>query len=189
MTLGSFIMNYLYIPLGGNRKGKARMYLNLWICFLLSGLWHGASWNFLLWGALHGLFICLDKLFLGKLLKKMGKVPSVILTFLTVNIIWVFFRIEDFGLAWLLIKRMFAFEFTLLPFSGNLQLYITMIVAAFFSFFTLTKVGQKVQQKVYFTEYKDGAHILVWVLAAAAFIFCVAALNASSFSPFIYFRF
>jgi alginate O-acetyltransferase complex protein AlgI len=189
MTLGSFIMNYLYIPLGGNRKGKARMYLNLWICFLLSGLWHGASWNFLLWGALHGLFICLDKLFLGKLLKKMGKVPSVILTFLTVNIIWVFFRIEDFGLAWLLIKRMFAFEFTLLPLSGNLQLYITMIVAAFFSFFTLTKVGQKVQQKVYFTEYNDGAHILVWVLAAFAFVFCVAALNASSFSPFIYFRF
>ena len=63
ITLGNFIMNYLYIPLGGNRKGKGRTYLNLWICFLLSGLWHGASWNFVLWGAFHGLFICLDKLF------------------------------------------------------------------------------------------------------------------------------
>ena len=189
MTLGSFIMNYLYIPLGGNRKGKVRMYLNLWICFLLSGLWHGASWNFLLWGALHGLFICLDKLFLGKVMKKIGKVPSVVLTFLLVNIIWVFFRIEDFGLAWLLIKRMFAFEFTLLPFSANAQLYTTMIVAAFFSFLTLTRFGQKLQQRVYFTEYKDGAHIIVWIIAACAFVFCVAALNASNFSPFIYFRF
>ena len=189
MTLGAFIMNYLYIPLGGNRKGKARMYLNLWICFLLSGLWHGASWNFLLWGALHGFFICADKLFLGKAMKKIGKVPSVILTFLTVNVIWVFFRIEDFSLAWLLIKRMFAFEFTLLPFSANAQLYVTMIVAAFFSFFTLTKFGKKVEQKVYFSDYTNGQHIAVWVVAACAFVFCIAALNATGFSPFIYFRF
>ena len=189
ITLGAFIMNYLYIPLGGNRKGKGRMYFNLWVCFLLSGLWHGASWNFLVWGALHGLFICLDKLFLGKVMKKIGKVPSVILTFLLVNLIWVFFRIEDFSLAWLLIKRMFAFEFTLLPFSADAQLYTTMIVAAFFSFLTLTKFGQKVQEKVYFTDYTDGQHIAVWIVAAFAFVFCVAALNATDFSPFIYFRF
>ena len=189
ITLGAFIMNYLYIPLGGNRKGKGRMYFNLWVCFLLSGLWHGASWNFLVWGALHGLFICLDKLFLGKVMKKIGKVPSVLLTFLLVNLIWVFFRIEDFSLAWLLIKRMFAFEFTLLPFSANAQLYTTMIVAALFSFLTLTKFGQKVQEKVYFTEYTDIQHIAVWIVAAFAFVFCVAALNATDFSPFIYFRF
>ena len=189
ITLGAFIMNYLYIPLGGNRKGKGRMYFNLWVCFLLSGLWHGASWNFLVWGALHGLFICLDKLFLGKVMKKIRRVPSVILTFLLVNLIWVFFRIEDFSLAWLLIKRMFAFEFTLLPFSANAQLYTTMIVAALFSFLTLTKFGQKVQEKVYFTEYTDIQHIAVWIVAAFAFVFCVAALNASDFSPFIYFRF
>ena len=189
MTLGAFIMNYLYIPLGGNRKGKGRMYLNLWICFLLSGLWHGASWNFILWGALHGLFICADKLFLGKVMKKIGTVPSVILTFLTVNIFWVFFRIEDFGSAWLLIKRLFAFDFTPLQFHGNAQFYITMIVAAFFSFFTLTGLGKRIQKKVYFTEFNDSQHIVAWIVAAAAFVFCVAALNATNFSPFIYFRF
>jgi alginate O-acetyltransferase complex protein AlgI len=188
-TLGAFIMNYLYIPLGGNRRGKGRMYFNLWVCFLLSGLWHGASWNFVIWGALHGLFICADKLFLGNVMKKIGKVPSVILTFLLVNIIWVFFRIEDFSLAWLLIKRMFAFDFALLPFSGNVQLYVTMIVAAFFSFFTLTKLGQNVQEKVYFSSFTNGQHIFVWLVAAFALVFCVAALNASDFSPFIYFRF
>ena len=77
----------------------------------------------------------------------------------------------------------------MLPFSGNAQLYTTLIVAAFFSFLTLTKFGQKVQEKVYFTDYTDGQHIAVWIVAAFAFVFCVAALNASSFSPFIYFRF
>ena len=92
-------------------------------------------------------------------------------------------------MAWLLIKRMFAFEFTLLPFSANAQLYTTMIVAAFFSFLTLTKFGQKAQEKVYFTEYTDIQHIVVWIVAAFAFVFCVAALNATDFSPFIYFRF
>ena len=110
-TLGAFIMNYLYIPLGGNRKGTGRMYLNLWLCFLLSGLWHGAAWNFVVWGALHGVFICADKLFLGKVMKKIGTVPSVILTFLTVCIIWMFFRIEGIGLAWTFVTRMFAFDF------------------------------------------------------------------------------
>ena len=88
MTLGNFIMHYLYIPLGGNRKGKGRMYLNLWLCFLLSGLWHGASWNFVLWGAFHGFFICLDKLFSGKW-------KSTLLTFFLVMMGWVLFRADD----------------------------------------------------------------------------------------------
>ena len=188
-TLGAFIMNYLYIPLGGNRKGKGRMYFNLWLCFLLSGLWHGASWNFVVWGALHGLFICADKLFLGKVMKKIGTVPSVALTFLTVTIIWVFFRIEDLGLAWTFVTRMFAFDFSGFAFVGNAHVYTILVVAALFSFLTLTGWGKKLEQKVYYTDYTDRQHIWVWIIAILAFVFCVAALNATSFSPFIYFRF
>ena len=188
-TLGAFIMNYLYIPLGGNRKGTGRMYLNLWLCFLLSGLWHGAAWNFVVWGALHGLFICLDKLFLGKVMKKIGTVPSVILTFLTVCVIWVFFRIENIGLAWTFVTRMFAFDFSGFAFNGNAQVYTTLAIAAFFSFLTLTGWGKKVEQKVYYTDYSDRNHIWIWIIAILVFAFCVAALNATSFSPFIYFRF
>ena len=188
-TLGAFIMNYLYIPLGGNRKGKGRMYFNLWLCFLLSGLWHGASWNFVVWGALHGLFICADKLFLGKVMKKIGTVPSVVLTFLTVTIIWVFFRIEDIGLAWIFVTRMFAFDFSGFAFVGNAHVYTILVVAALFSFLTLTGWGKKLEQKVYYTDYTDRQHIWVWIIAILAFVFCVAALNATSFSPFIYFRF
>ena len=186
-TLGAFIMNYLYIPLGGNRKGTGRMYLNLWLCFLLSGLWHGASWNFVIWGALHGFFICLDKLFLGKVMKKIGTVPSVILTFITVTVI--FFRIENLNLAWTFVTRMFAFDFSGFAFDGNAHVYTIMAVAALFSFLTLTGWGKKLEQKVYYTDYSERQHIWVWIVAAFMFIFCVAALNATSFSPFIYFRF
>ena len=188
-TLGAFIMNYIYIPLGGNRRGKGRTYLNLWLCFLLSGLWHGASWNFVVWGALHGLFICADKLFLGKVMKKIGTVPSVVLTFLTVTVIWVFFRIEDFGMAWTFITRLFAFDFSGFALNGSAHFYTIMAVAVLFSFLTLTGWGKKLEQMVYYTDFTDRQHIWVWIVAAFGFLFCVAALNASSFSPFIYFRF
>ncbi|KWW25458.1 MAG: sugar O-acetyltransferase [bacterium F082] len=188
-TLGAFIMNYLYIPLGGNRKGTGRMYLNLWLCFLLSGLWHGAAWNFVVWGALHGVFICADKLFLGKVMKKIGTVPSVILTFLTVCIIWMFFRIEDIGLALIFVTRMFAFDFNGFVFPGNAHVYTTLVVAALFSFITLTGWGKRLEQKTFYTDFSERQHIWVWIAAALLFIFCVAALNATSFSPFIYFRF
>ena len=188
-TLGAFIMNYLYIPLGGNRRGKGRTYLNLWLCFLLSGLWHGASWNFVIWGVLHGFFICADKLFLGKVMKKIGAVPSVVLTFLTVTVIWVFFRIEDFGMAWTFVTRLFAFDFSGLAFVGNAHVYTILVMAAFFSFLTLTGWGKRLEQKVYYTDFTDRQHIWVWIIAAFAYFFCIAALNATSFSPFIYFRF
>ena len=188
-TLGAFIMNYLYIPLGGNRKGTGRMYLNLWLCFLLSGLWHGAAWNFVVWGALHGVFICADKLFLGKVMKRIGTVPSVILTFLTVCIIWMFFRIENIGLAWTFVTRMFAFDFNGFVFPGNAHVYTTLVIAALFSFITLTGWGKRLEQKAYYTDFSERQHIWVWIAAALLFIFCVAALNATSFSPFIYFRF
>ena len=189
MTLSAFIKNYLYIPLGGNRKGTGRMYLNLWLCFLLCGLWHGASWNFVVWGALHGLFICLDKLFLGKVMKRIGTVPSVVLTFLTVCVIWMFFRIDDLGLAWAFVTRMFAFDFSGFAINGNALVYNTIAVAAVFSFLTLTSWGKRLEEKVYYTDFSDKQHIWVWIVAALMFIFCVAALNANNFSPFIYFRF
>lgn len=188
-TLGAFIMNYLYIPLGGNRKGTGRMYLNLWLCFLLSGLWHGAAWNFVVWGALHGIFICADKLFLGKVMKKIGTVPSVILTFFTVCIIWMFFRIENIGLAWTFVTRMFAFDFNGFVFPGNAHVYTTLVITALFSFITLTGWGKRLEQKAYYTDFSERQHFWVWIAAALLFIFCVAALNATSFSPFIYFRF
>jgi alginate O-acetyltransferase complex protein AlgI len=92
ISLSTFIRDYLYVPLGGNRAGAARTYVNLWICFLLSGIWHGANWNFLLWGAYNGLFLTLDRLFLLKLLERAGALVSTAATLLIVMVGWTIFR-------------------------------------------------------------------------------------------------
>jgi len=95
ISLSNFMREYLYIPLGGNRVPWYRVYLNLWIVFLLCGLWHGANWTFVAWGAYHGLFLSLDKLFSRWTAWRLPRVLAVPLTFLLVTVGWVFFR---FGL-------------------------------------------------------------------------------------------
>lgn len=92
ISLSNFMREYLYIPLGGNRVPRYRMYLNLWVVFLLSGLWHGADWAFVAWGAYHGLFLSLDKMCSGWTTRRMPKWFAVPLTFLLITISWVFFR-------------------------------------------------------------------------------------------------
>ena len=87
--------DYLYRPLGGNRCGDARTYLNLWICFLASGLWHGASWNFVLWGAYNGLFLTLDRLFLRDALARCGAVIATAVTLFIIMIGWAIFRSDS----------------------------------------------------------------------------------------------
>ena len=97
ISLTTWIRDYLYIPLGGDRRGDARTYINLWICFLASGLWHGASWNFVLWGAYNGLFLTLDRLFLRDALARCGPVIATAVTLFIVMIGWAIFRSELAG--------------------------------------------------------------------------------------------
>lgn len=105
ITLSRFLRDYLYIPLGGNRKGQTRRYANVLITMLLGGLWHGASWTFVAWGLLHGLYILTNHGWhrvramtgLTREFGAIGKVASVVLTFLSVVIAWVFFRAETFS--------------------------------------------------------------------------------------------
>ena len=188
MTLGNFIMNYLYIPLGGNRKGKGRMYLNLWLCFLLSGLWHGASWTFVLWGAFHGLFICADKLFLKDLLKKAGKWPAVILTFFVVNMGWVLFRVDTASDAGGFYQALFSFKGGMTQ-PGDLLFWFTFALAVVFSFLTLFKGGQKLQDAIFADHYSKGLSWTMFALCLVLFILSAGSLCVSDFNPFIYFRF
>lgn len=95
ITLGRSLMTLVYVPLGGNRKGKARTCLNLFITFLVSGFWHGASWTFVVWGILHGAAVCFERVFDLKMPKKAGNV----LTFVFVSLVWVLFRAESFSSA------------------------------------------------------------------------------------------
>ena len=183
MTLGNFIMHYLYIPLGGNRKGKARMYLNLWLCFLLSGLWHGASWTFVLWGAFHGFFICLDKLLSGK-----WRVHSTLLTFFLVMIGWVLFRVDDIAGAGGFYATLFSFKSGLHGTTDAL-FWTTLVIALVFSFLTLTKGGQKLQDTVFAEHYSGRLSWIMFAITLILLILSTGALCVTDFNPFIYFRF
>ncbi len=188
MTLGTFIKGYLYIPLGGNRRGKSRMFFNLWVCFLLSGLWHGASWNFVLWGAFHGFFIVLEKLLSGK--RKSFHFPlSTFTTFILVMIGWVLFRADNIGHAFDYYKAMFSFNFQGFSWDAGSQFYTTLIIALVFSFLTIFPFGRKIEQVVFYKNYGTGGHIVAWLVSIVLLFFSIAALNATGFSPFIYFRF
>src|SRR5690554_2397263 len=99
ISLSSWFRDYLYIPLGGNQRGKYRTYVNLSIVFILTGFWHGATWSFVFWGVFHGFFMVMERLFLGDLLKKVPALLNRIYTLLVVLIAWVFFRIESFSEA------------------------------------------------------------------------------------------
>src|SRR5437773_971219 len=109
MTLSSWLRDYVYISLGGNRRGRFRTWVNLVLTMLLGGLWHGASWNFIIWGGYHGLLLSIERLVWGRS-ERSGwvRIPSALVTFGLVTIGWVFFRAKTLGAALYVIGQMFA---------------------------------------------------------------------------------
>lgn len=189
ISLGAWMKNYLYIPLGGNRVStKSRLYFNLWFVFLASGLWHGASWSFVIWGAYHGLFLVLERGFLLKVYDKIGKLPSTIITFFIVVIGWVFFRVEKISDAFIYLKRLFAFN-SQNSLSFNREFYTFFFIAIFFSFFTYFQKGQKIQNAVYFNSYTNKKHLAIIAISITFLTLSISSITAFGFNPFIYFRF
>lgn len=129
ITLSSWLQEYLYIPLGGNRKGTLRTYINLILTMVLGGIWHGANWTFLIWGLLHGLALAIHKLWM-KLTNSpnrshsiIANIFSIVLTFIFTTFCWIFFRAESISKACLIIRRIFSFE------AGLEQPYMWLFVA------------------------------------------------------------
>ena len=190
MTLGQWMRDYLYIPLGGNKVNSVgRLYFNLIFVFLVSGLWHGASWNFVFWGGFHGVFLILDRLFLIKLMSKLGKLPKISLTFFLVMIGWVFFRIEDMDMALSYTQKLFDLS-DLSVQNISSEFILIAIFATLFSYITLFKFGQRLE---HFIFYKAGYSKLQYgyltALSLALFIISVSKITTADFNPFIYFRF
>lgn len=190
ITLGNFMKDYLYIPLGGNRvQSKFRLFLNLGFVFLLSGLWHGASWNFIVWGAYHGTFLILDRLFLLKFLQKLGKIPATIITFLIVMVGWVIFRLESLAKIKVFLKSLFSFhsssEFNTIPAFG-----LIVLLAVIFSFIVSFKGGRKLEEYFFYKKkYPLKDHIILTSFSILLFILAISSITSSGFNPFIYFRF
>lgn len=188
ITLGAFMKDYLYIPLGGNRISKGRTYLNLWIVFVISGLWHGASWNFVLWGVFHGVFLVLDRLFMLDLLKKAGRFPSIVLTFLVVVLGWVLFRAETVDMAMGYYKALFAFR------GGEVavlspQFILIFALAVFFSFSPVLKTVDKWVGVLFEGTFSKKMAIGLFVVVLLVFFLSIGDLAVYDFNPFIYFRF
>ncbi len=190
ITLGAWMKNYLYIPLGGNKvNSKTKLYRNLFIVFLLSGLWHGASWNFIIWGAFHGLFLVLERLFLLKIYSKTGKIISTILTFLIVVVGWVYFRIEDLDYANHVVKSMFSFNFIDGKFALHNDFYFSLFLATFFSFFAFIPFTKKIQVNVYGENHTKASNTMMLTISVLLFYISLSYIAALDFNPFIYFRF
>jgi alginate O-acetyltransferase complex protein AlgI len=190
ITLGAWMRNYLYIPLGGNRvASKGRLYANLWLVFLASGFWHGASWTFLFWGAYHGTFLILDRVFLLNAYRRVGRVASTLSTFFFVMIGWVFFRAEHFGDALRFIGRMFSLAPGTAPLGLAPDVVTTLVAAAFLSLFAWSAAGQRLQNVLYSASSSLRWHLTLLPISLALFAVSLASITASGLNPFIYFRF
>ncbi len=187
ITLSRWMRDYLYIPLGGNKVSIKRMYMNLWIVFLISGFWHGASWNFIVWGIFHGTFLIFDRLFLIKLLSKLASPFRIIITFIVVMIGWVFFRADTLTHAIAYLHKMFYFYGT---FEINLSNRFTILVLAalIFSFIGTIKNAEEKQLSLY-TQLTKQRFIFLSIVCSLLFVWNLAEVTVTGFNPFIYFRF
>ncbi len=191
ITLGTWMRDYLYIPLGGNRVNtKRRLFFNLWFVFLVSGLWHGASWNFVFWGAYHGFFLVAERLFLFKFYQRIGKIASMLFTFLIVVIGWVFFRLEQFDIAFIYLKKMFILHFNTVDYQTIPSFYLILVIAVVFSFITLFNVGLRLDEFLFRTAYYK-KKVYYWMVPTGIvlFVLSLSYVTSSGFNPFIYFRF
>ena len=192
ISLSTWFRDYVYIPLGGNRKGIKRQIINLFIVWLLTGFWHGAEWNFVIWGLYYFIFLMLEKFVFNKVLAKTPNVIRHIYTLFIVLIGWVIFRCESLDS----IKTMFTSMFTLkiTEFSLNelliyLETYaIYFILAIIFSMPVYYKIVDKINS-LKEGRLKLALNILHYGSLIVIFIITIMFLAYSSYNPFIYFRF
>jgi alginate O-acetyltransferase complex protein AlgI len=186
ISLTTWIRDYLYIPLGGDRRGDARTYLNLWICFLASGLWHGASWNFVLWGAYNGLFLTLDRLFLRDALARCGRIVATSVTLFIVMIGWAIFRSDSPAHLQQFLGSLFGMSHAAGTLEVPAEVPFTLILGAFIALLPATKLYDPLVRAWRTQGWLRGATIAALV---AVYVLAIARAVTVPFQPFIYFRF
>lgn len=181
MSLSYWFRDYVYIPLGGNRKGKKRQIMNILIVWLLTGLWHGASWNFILWGLFYGIVLLIEKLFLAKYLEKTPKLVKHLYTMIVVLVAWVLFAFTDLSKAINYLSIMFGGAkfinaYALYYLRNNIFLFVICIIACT----PIAKTKLNILKK---------HEILIPILVLLLLFIDTAFIVDASYNPFLYFRF
>jgi D-alanyl-lipoteichoic acid acyltransferase DltB (MBOAT superfamily) len=196
MTLSQFLRDYLYIPLGGNRRGRTLRYVNLMITMLLGGLWHGAAWTFVAWGALHGVYLCVNHAWsnygpaVAPRFAGVANAAGSMLTFVAVVVAWVFFRSDSMSTAWLVLAKMAEPKHIVF---GDGEMASAALIAVYAAIVWLAPNTQEIMGY----DHKNrivGEGLRSWLrrpgfLYAAAAALAFGVLGISQHSEFIYFRF
>lgn len=190
ISLSSWLQQYLYIPLGGNRKGKSRTYINLLTTMVLGGLWHGASWNFVLWGALHGVALSVHKIYRAlrksKHESKIGTLMGILVTYIFVCCCWVPFRATDTAVTFEVLRKMFIWQNGIIHvYSWSIVAVIMVLISTIVATIKSKRNGETITGFYpIFDLNKTSSLILMFVLIGVILIFAYTKSN-----PFIYFQF
>ncbi|MBR2716786.1 MAG: MBOAT family protein [Oscillospiraceae bacterium] len=194
ISLSSFFRDYVYIPLGGSRCGLGRQIFNLFVVWGLTGLWHGASWNFVLWGLYYGLLLCLERYVFADVMDRMPRLLRHVLVMLLVIFGWILFKFTDIHMLGLALKGLFGLNhngFTstsvALVFKNNMYFLLFCVIA-------VTPLGKYLRRILQNLSKRGGLPHLInglWEIAhpAALLILSAMALAGNSYNPFLYFQF
>ena len=192
ISLGSWFKEYVYIPLGGNRKGLWRQLLNILIVWMLTGIWHGAGFHFLLWGLWFALFLILEKMFLGKILSHIPRGVGILYTSLVVLAGWVMFSLEGAGNILHYFGAMLGTNGVGLTDSQGLFLLVEYLALFAIAILASTPLVRNAVKKL--GEQKTGYAMALYRLGEKAvpailLLLCIAYIVDASYNPFLYFRF
>lgn len=191
MSLTNWLRDYLYLPLGGSRLSTFRTYLNLWVVFALCGLWHGASWTFLVWGIYHGILLTAERTLPATLARKIPELLLAMGTFVLILIGWVFFRSDSIREAFSYLRAMFSFGANFstrnIGFLMNNKVWFFLGIAALLSFLPyFTKRSPFIMEVI---RRSTPVNYLRGIMAVIILIYSAITLSGSTYNPFIYFRF
>lgn len=187
ISLSTWFRDYVYIPLGGNRVSKFKWLRNILVVWLLTGLWHGASWNFILWGVYYGVILIIEKVFLGRIIEKLPKVLQHIYALFFIIIGWVIFRVEDFSQMGIVLQKMFTWQASSIidNIILNFDIFSSLpyiLIGIIGSMPLWTKVREKRKQ--------TNSYLIVSNLwSFGIFMLSICFLLVATYNPFIYFRF
>lgn len=189
ISMSTWFKEYLYIPLGGNRKGSFRTYINLGLVFLATGLWHGASWNYVIWGLYHGFFIIIERMGFGDFIEKRCRgIFGHIYALLVITVGWTLFRLENMHASLVYLKRMvLPFRYTESAYSVMELLNREAILAAVLGILGCGFLNKLLKKIPWIQNKKYKGIELIYCMFL--FVLCIVHLASNTYNPFIYFRF